>query len=386
MTKTVSAFSRLGKAEECAADVAAQIAAGMTGAPSALIVFASPTLDLQRLLAQLDSECRPLHLVGCSSAGEFAEAELSDRAVSALAIQSDEIEFRVCAGTGIRKDAKAAATEFAACLKEDTFRYKHRYILTLTDSLAGYTEEFLEKANELTAGAYQLFGGGAGDDAQFQHTQVFSGSELVHDGAVGLAIFSNKPFGLGVRHGWKPAGPGMRATEVDGFELVSLNAEPAYDVLLRHANETGVHLDRGAPMPFFLHNTLGVATPAGYKIRVPLGITERGGVICATEIPDGATVHIMKTEESSAAEAAAEATDTALAQMGGAEPAGVLFFDCVATRLRLGTKFGEELEAVRDKIAPAAFVGCNSYGQVARVDGQFSGFHNCTAVVCVIPS
>ena len=26
-----------------------------------------------------------------------------------------------------------------------------------------------------------------------------------------------------------------------------------------------------------------------------------------------------------------------------------------------------------------------SYGQIARADGQFSGFHNCTAVVCVLP-
>jgi hypothetical protein len=35
--------------------------------------------------------------------------------------------------------------------------------------------------------------------------------------------------------------------------------------------------------------------------------------------------------------------------------------------------------------APAGFVGCNTCAQIARADGQFGGFHNCTAVVCVMP-
>jgi len=36
--------------------------------------------------------------------------------------------------------------------------------------------------------------------------------------------------------------------------------------------------------------------------------------------------------------------------------------------------------------SPAGFVGCNTYGQIARAEGQFGGFHNCTAVVCVLPA
>ena len=31
-------------------------------------------------------------------------------------------------------------------------------------------------------------------------------------------------------------------------------------------------------------------------------------------------------------------------------------------------------------------VGCNTYGQIARADGQFGGFHNCTAVVLAFPT
>ena len=60
-------------------------------------------------------------------------------------------------------------------------------------------------------------------------------------------------------------------------------------------------------------------------------------------------------------------------------------FDCVATRLRLGRAFEDELRACASLLDPAGFVGCNTYGQIARSEGQVSGFHNCTAVVCLLP-
>jgi hypothetical protein len=93
----------------------------------------------------------------------------------------------------------------------------------------------------------------------------------------------------------------------------------------------------------------------------------------------------MKTSQASAVKAAEQATRAALSALGGRKPAAALVFDCVATRLRLGRGFDDELRACADLLDPAPFVGCNTYGQIARAEGQFGGFHNCTAVVCVIP-
>jgi hypothetical protein len=93
----------------------------------------------------------------------------------------------------------------------------------------------------------------------------------------------------------------------------------------------------------------------------------------------------MGTDAVSAGDAAATATRAAVARLNGHAPRVALFFDCVATRLRLGRDFGSELKAVERALGSAAFAGCNTYGQVARAEGQFGGFHNCTAVVCVLP-
>jgi hypothetical protein len=57
----------------------------------------------------------------------------------------------------------------------------------------------------------------------------------------------------------------------------------------------------------------------------------------------------------------------------------------VATRLRLGKEFGNEVDAVQQALGDVAMAGCNTYGQVASAEGQFAGFHNCTAVVAVFP-
>ena len=82
-----------------------------------------------------------------------------------------------------------------------------------------------------------------------------------------------------------------------------------------------------------------------------------------------------------------DAARDALAQVtrNGGTPKAALFFDCVATRLRLGQAFQQELDALAGELGGVPFAGFNSYGQIVRAEGQFSGFHNCTAVVCVLP-
>jgi hypothetical protein len=107
-------------------------------------------------------------------------------------------------------------------------------------------------------------------------------------------------------------------------------------------------------------------------------------VACAADAPLGSTVHVMDATSDSAVEAARLATRAALAQLGGHAPRAALFFDCVATRLRLGAAFADELATVQRELPGVSFAGCNTYGQIARAAGQFSGFHNCTAVVCIL--
>jgi hypothetical protein len=269
----------------------------------------------------------------------------------------------------------------------DSSEFRYRTALILVDALAGHAEDLVDQMTLATGGMYQFVGGGAGDDGRFKKTHVFFRREACTNAAVALEILSNKPLGIGARHGWSAASDPLRVTDTQQSCVVSFNVSPAVEAFEEHAVSTNQQFDRDDPLPFFLHNIVGVETEEGHKLRVPLGVAAEGGILCAAEVPTGSTAHIMSTKAASAAEAAAAAARDAIEQVAreGYTPKAALFFDCVATRLRLGQDFDHELDAVTKELAPATFAGFNSYGQIVRADGQFSGFHNCTAVVCVIP-
>ncbi|MEO7252192.1 MAG: FIST N-terminal domain-containing protein [Arenimonas sp.] len=387
MTKIVAVHTDLPDTSEAAEDLARQINASLPESADAIIVFASARFDYETLLKILEERCKPGLLVGSSSAGEFTHAAQGAGTASALALHSDSLVFAAGLGRGVAEDSRAAARELLAGFKGmQGGRYAYRAALVMTDALAGHAEEFVDEMTVRTSGRYLLAGGGAGDDANFSRTHVFMGTRAYTDAAVALEILSDKPIGVGVGHGWEPAGLPLRATEVDGMRVVGFNGAPAVEAFEQHALATGQQFNRTDPLPFFLHNILGVDTGNGYRLRVPLSINADGSIQCAAEIPEQAKVRIMSTNSESAALAAKRATAAAVDALGDTVPGGALFFDCVATRLRLGDAFAYELGVVADSLSGAPFVGCNTYGQIARSDSQFSGFHNCTAVVLALPA
>lgn len=227
----------------------------------------------------------------------------------------------------------------------------------MTDALAGNADDLVEQMTLATSGKYQFAGGGAGDDAKFSRTHVFLGTRAYTDAIVALEILSEKPLGIGVGHGWSPASRALRVTEATGPRVVSLNGVPAIEAFEEHAKMTEQQFDRATPLPFFLHNILGMDTGNGYRLRVPLVVNDDGSITCAAEIPTGARVHIMATTASSAVAAASRATASAVRALQGATPGAALFFDCVATRLRMGDAFGFELDSVAQMLGGANLVG-----------------------------
>ncbi|MDB5075449.1 MAG: hypothetical protein JWO42_1628 [Chloroflexi bacterium] len=387
MTESAIAHTCLPDGAAAGQALGAQIAQGLNGqSPDALILFASPRYNYVDLLASLHMACRPRLLVGCSSSGEFSTTRNLDQSACAVALRSSELQFSAAIGRGLRTDRVRAAEElvrsFQGMATHDT---RFRTALVLTDALAGYADDLVDQLTLRTDGTYQFFGGGAGDDARFEHTHVFYGTEAVSDAVVALEILSPKPLGIGVSHGWQPASAGMRVTEAEAMRVISFNATPALEVLQEHAERTDQQLNEADPLPFFLHNVVGIDTGAGYKLRVPLAVVGNGALSCAADVPTGVTACIMGTTSQSTAEAAASAASAALEGLQGNRPLVAFMFDCAATRLRLGAAFGLELRALEHALGSTPYIGCNTYGQIARAHGQFSGFHNCTAVVCLIP-
>jgi hypothetical protein len=384
--QTAVASTRTADAAEAASQLAAELKQGLGREPQAIMLFAAPTYDHTALLEALGDACPSALVVGASSAGEFVNQERGEGLACALGLAGDDVRFAVGCAQDIRSDTGAAARKIASGFAGlGDHPLPHRSALLMTDALAGHADILVDELTLATGGQYQFFGGGAGDNAKFERTAVFCGRKALIGAAVALEILSEKPIGVGVRHGWQPASAPLRVTEAEGVRLISLNGLPAAEAFEAHAKSTGQSLDRVAPIPFFLHNILGIETGVSHRLRVPLAIQEDGSVVCAAEVPSGSIVYVMRASGASAVEAADEATRAALAGIGEHRPQAALFFDCVATRLRMGEQFGDEVATVRERLEGADLLGCNTHGQIARAEGQFEGFHNCTAVVAVLP-
>jgi Uncharacterized conserved protein len=387
MTETITAITGQADSALAGTELGTAIRERFKGARAdAVIVFASAQHDYGALLEALAVECGTKVIVGSSSAGEFTNTSRGEGYVSVLGLRSSTMQFAVGAGRRLSENPSAAADETLA-----TFQglaggpMPYRAALVMCDALAGHTDAVVERLSVTSGGNYSFFGGGAGDDGRFQTTHVFAGTEALNDAVVALEMLSTQPIGIGVSHGWVPAGSGFRVTEAEGMRLIGLNGAPAINAFEDHAKATGQTLDLAAPLPFFLYNVIGIKGGSDYRLRVPLGVNADGSISCAAAVPVGSIVHIMETTNAAAVLAAEQATRAALEALGGRRPAAALVFDCVATRLRLGKSFDDELQACASLLEPATFVGCNTYGQIARAEGQFGGFHNCTAVVCVLP-
>lgn len=387
MTISTVAFSKEPENFKAGKEISDQINKTLEGkTANVVILFAASSYDYDELLKVVNDNCKTELIVGCSSAGEFTSDQSGVDAVSAVAIYSDEIQFSAGLSSGISKNRTDVTKSLFKTLKGvDSLSYKYHSALIFADALSGHTDEIIDQLTELTGGTYQFFGGGAGDNGKFEKTHVFLGNKSETDSAVILEILSNKPVGIGFKHGWVPVGKKMRVTEGNGMVIKSLNSIPAVEVFEQYAAETNQDFDRNNPIPFFLHNVIGIETPSGFKVRVPLKVTDDGSIIVASDVPTSGVVSFMTIGAEDATKAAYEAAKIALDNLEGNKPSVALFFDCVATRLRMGTNFGYELEKVKKTLNALNYAGCNTYGQVARVEGQFSGFHNCTAVVCVLP-
>ncbi|MDI1228589.1 MAG: FIST N-terminal domain-containing protein [bacterium] len=387
MTTSAIAHTNAATASEAGRELAAAVTEALAGAQAdALIVFASSRYDYPALLEAIAAGCSPALMVGCSSAGEFTSESPQVSSACVVALKNPEMKFSGGLAEGLQDDRKRAAADLVASFQGlDSPDYLYRSAMILIDALAGFSDSLVEEITLATGGMYQFFGGGAGDDARFQKTHVFFGTKAYTNAAVALEILSNKPVGVGVRHGWEPAGMPMRVTDAEGNRLISLNAAPAVEAFANYAAETGQIFDPKEPLAFFLANVLGIHSSGTYRLRVPLGINDDGSITCAADVPVGSTVYLMRATEVSSAKAAQIATEAAIAQLEDHRPKVAIFFDCVATRLRTGQNFGLELQALHNSLTPASFAGCNTYGQIARAEGQFGGFHNCTAVIGVIP-
>ena len=355
------------------------------GEPELVVVFCSDDYDLHELQDGVREVTGEAPLIGCSTAGEIASAGPGDATVVVAALGGG-FTVETAIATGASSRLRDAGADAARCITGVGDR-PHRVLLMLTDGLAGDQAEIVRGAHSVVGAAIPLVGGCAGDDLRMSRTfQLYCG-EVHEDAVVAAAIGSDAPFGIGVRHGWRPVGEPMVVTRSANNRVYALDDQPALDVYLDRLDAPAAARSDAAEFTrFALTHPLGLSRRSEEEQVRFVGEADfdERSLGCIAEVPQGNLVWFMEGDSDSVLDATQAACADALAGLGSEAPVGLFAFDCIARRGVLGDEgIRTEIDMVARSAGDAPVAGFYTYGEIARTRGV-TGFHNQTLVVLAV--
>ena len=363
------------------------------------IIYSSKEYNYREVVDTIRAGTNNAPLIGASSAGEFNEESVETGSIAVGLLSSDDIKIYNAWASGIKQDHETAIREIAAKLPSKVEGYPHLTAILHIDGLSGVGEEITLLASYLLSNEIKIVGGMAGDDFKMEKTFVFCDDNISTDAVCVCFLASKKPLFTGIKHGHKPLRKSMKVTRAQGNILYEINDRPAWEVWKEEtaiaARKKGIDVeqltDPGQIAQFFTKYILGLATDKkdAYKIRWPVSINNDGSFNFTCGIAQGAVFNIMdESDFEDQINAPKEAVRMArrFAHNAGYEKyAGILVFDCAVRQLMLQDRFCEGIEQIKNTLPDVPILGWETYGEIRMESGQFSGFHNATCVILLLP-
>lgn len=323
-------------------------------AASGLIQLFSGITDLDALdpIIKLLDELEGFELIGASTSGEIADAEIRDGSVL--------LAFSLFRHTGVETfHISDISRESGRALGQDLQGSDARLVIAFGNTLAENPEPFIEAIAD-TAPELVIAGGNAGDNARFRSTFVIR-SRQIHTQGVVVAVLSSDRLVVNVRQllNWTPIGIEMEVTRSEGHVIHELDGKPVLDV---HAYYLGREVIRNAPegvMEFPLIAQAGAMSIA----RAAVGVTEDGGLIYAGEFKPGQRVRFGVADIDTILHSACDAA-TELAK--GVPIEGVYIYSCTARRSFLKQSIAAEVGALASMGPTTGFF---TYGEYFHAPG-----------------
>ncbi len=303
-------------------------------------------------------------VLGCSTAGEIFDAEVRDGGAVLTAVRFESSRVAGAhAEIAEASDSFAAGARLAGALSAEELRH----VLVLADAPPRVNGSELVRglASVLPPGT-TITGGMAADGERFSRTRLIWDGEA-RGGAVAVGLYGSRlTVTCGSRGGWDPFGPERLITRSRGNVLYELDGKSALELYKLYLGEHARELPAAA-----IHYPLALRGEAGCAgvVRSVLAVDESDqSMTFAGDVPQGVYARMMKANYDRLIDGAVGAAEACRKARGG--PAQLaLMISCAGRKMVLGQRVEEELEGVRDVLAPAALCGFYSYGEIAPFDG-----------------
>lgn len=186
-------------------------------------------------------------MAGCSTAGEFLDAERYEGSLVIMGIHSPTINWQAAVLEDVRNFEPADGGELVEellslhNLERDELNSEKHFALILQDGLAMQEEKITAAVTTYLQGV-PLLGGSAGDDLQFKQTTQIANGKAYSEAAVVILGESAHPFAIIKNQHYQPAGEDVIVTDSNPEKrnIKTLDGRPAAEV---YAEMTGVGIE-----------------------------------------------------------------------------------------------------------------------------------------------
>lgn len=241
------------------------------------------------------------------------------------------------------------------------------------------TEIFNNYGNEIN-----YFGSGSGYNDLRRAPTLFTSAGFAQQAV--LLAFATMRSRVSAKHGWRRIKGPFVATRTEGNIIQEINWQPAEELYRSVLDPELADVPR---REFFTkvspHYPLCIEkSGAEDVVRDPIGVTDEGGVICLSDVEEGAVMHLVHGAAEELKKAALEAVTESANQRGFHD---VLVCDCYSRVLLLGDRFKEELQAVSDKVKRynpnSKPQGVIALGEIASDGNHAVELYNKTFGICL---
>src|ERR687896_68318 len=356
--------------------------------PDFVFMCASIGYDQHSLVQAVRETTGGAPLSGCSGEGTIGEEDSDEShfSVVAVAISSEELQWRNGLATGLGGDSRAVGQRVAQDLLPDLspstiglFVFPDGMSVALDSFFAANFDNFFAGLEEnLPSDRFlPLWGGGAGNDFNVKvPTYQYCDDEVISDGVSYALLSGRAQAGWAISHSLIPIGGERNVTRSQGNVIYEIDGKPAVEVLKEYLPEDALTDERDW-LRYAISLALSFKAPSymkdeEYVVRgVPqLNLTD-GSIIVQSEVQEGTGVWFSSRDKEKITTGFDRMAHQIKEQLGGEQPELVFQFECV-TRGQLMFREQEKLQILkrfRQSVGPdVPWVGFYTIGEIAPVE------------------
>ncbi len=338
--------------------------------PNVAVLFSSVEIDFFEIASFLHD--REISLFGATSCGEFIFCDtfqaITEGGLVCVLLEIDPGSYVIRAfdkNGGISRELGHTIGQWATGVFDDPA------VLIVASGLDTDGEQLVRGIQDVAGKELTMFGGLAGDDAQFKETIAFTGDHIVRDGAVVMILDKSRYDVHGMAtSGWVGIGAEKIVTKSDGNIVYTIDDMPALDIYISYLNVDEQDLPQiGVEYPLLLKKKDGDDV-----LRAVVNVDlENRALIFAGSVPQGSVVSFSSSPGFEIIDTTKKHIEEFYSFMSQTDL--LILFSCMARHSALGPTISEEImEAWQHWKKP--LVGFFTYGEIGNHYQAACDFHN----------